>query len=501
MTPDDAPADPVPSAGAAEPAPPATNPVEPLATNPVEPLATKPVPPSATKPIANNFRHKFAQQRLSGTTVIFTAKWAMSLFFAFCAIFLALGIVLFNSAADIVSYDKRYGINTPVKPPERKKLVERLLKKEQFEIEINEDMTGDVFIQYKIEGFYQNHRQYAKSFTQEQLNGNNPFSISTCDDFDKDAGLRVYYPCGLIARSIFNDDYLIFKKNPGEKEFKPVKVSHHVNHMIDSNLQVLDSYKNIKPTDQKAQPTEKQNPLNFWIYGLFPPERCQPLVTNSTKVKVDDVKMLYVAWEDAARTKPACDWEKKPIKCKFSFETNKIADPRENAEDKNTAKTCKDHILAFENEERGNTAWKYRVYKHSYTYEYRELYGVEDPQFIVWMFVAGYPTFYKQWGKIIKDDDDDKDVTFKKGTVLKVYAFDNFEVNSFKGYKFFSVTTDNWLGTRSKGLAIAYLVTSIICFLSAGYLLLLWLGRRQDLVGVSEFDDTPTTVLPTSKLY
>jgi hypothetical protein len=63
-----------------------------------------------------------------------------------------------------------------------------------------------VFLYYRMTEFYQNHRQFIKNFDADQLLGN-PVMQSTVDDSCGplgSSGSVIYYPCGLIANSIFN---------------------------------------------------------------------------------------------------------------------------------------------------------------------------------------------------------------------------------------------------------------------------------------------------------
>ncbi|KAF7723054.1 hypothetical protein EC973_002388 [Apophysomyces ossiformis] len=69
-------------------------------------------------------------------------------------------------------------------------------------------MQGPVFMYYRLTNFYQNHRQYIKSFDADQLAGR-PVSLSTssasCAPLAATDTGHVVYPCGLIANSMFND--------------------------------------------------------------------------------------------------------------------------------------------------------------------------------------------------------------------------------------------------------------------------------------------------------
>lgn len=72
-------------------------------------------------------------------------------------------------------------------------------------------MNPPVLFYYRLTDFYQNHRRYVKSFQSDQLKGiavdNSTIASSLCDPLRLDDRGRAYYPCGLIANSIFNDTY------------------------------------------------------------------------------------------------------------------------------------------------------------------------------------------------------------------------------------------------------------------------------------------------------
>ncbi|KAH7149592.1 ligand-effect modulator 3 family [Dactylonectria estremocensis] len=77
---------------------------------------------------------------------------------------------------------------------------------------IPEDMGSPVLFYYHLTNFYQNHRRYVESFDNSQLKGNkrsyDQIKGSDCSPLygDKEEKLP-YYPCGLIANSMFNDTF------------------------------------------------------------------------------------------------------------------------------------------------------------------------------------------------------------------------------------------------------------------------------------------------------
>lgn len=78
-----------------------------------------------------------------------------------------------------------------------------------LQFRIPDNLKPPVLLYYRLTNFYQNHRRYVKSLDSDQLKGtakgNN--SLGACDPLDTDKKGRPYYPCGLIANSVFNDTF------------------------------------------------------------------------------------------------------------------------------------------------------------------------------------------------------------------------------------------------------------------------------------------------------
>jgi hypothetical protein len=85
-----------------------------------------------------------------------------------------------------------------------------------LEFDIPEDIQPPILFYYRLTNFYQNHRRYVKSLDVNQLKGD-AVSVSSirsgdCDPLDIAPAAdgkpeRPYYPCGLIANSMFNDTF------------------------------------------------------------------------------------------------------------------------------------------------------------------------------------------------------------------------------------------------------------------------------------------------------
>ncbi|KAL5121468.1 alkylphosphocholine resistance protein lem3 [Pleosporales sp. CAS-2024a] len=81
-----------------------------------------------------------------------------------------------------------------------------------------------ILFYYRLTNFYQNHRRYVKSVDIDQLKGKaksrSDIASGDCSPLDVDASGKPYYPCGLIANSMFNDtfDNLTILNQPGADE-------------------------------------------------------------------------------------------------------------------------------------------------------------------------------------------------------------------------------------------------------------------------------------------
>jgi hypothetical protein len=97
-------------------------------------------------------------------------------------------------------------------------------------LNINKTIPGPVYFYYEIRNFYMNHRDFVKSRSFPQLRGENIYDYSRCEGakYNKDIldskfvnpwGVKLNpesyaNPCGLIAKSYFNDsEYTLTSSN------------------------------------------------------------------------------------------------------------------------------------------------------------------------------------------------------------------------------------------------------------------------------------------------
>jgi len=87
-----------------------------------------------------------------------------------------------------------------------------------FEFEVEKEIPGPVHMYYSLTNFYQNHRRFINSREDRQLRGtfgdaygDTDMGFPGCDLYEVDRevdGVKVFhYPCGLVAKSIFNDTF------------------------------------------------------------------------------------------------------------------------------------------------------------------------------------------------------------------------------------------------------------------------------------------------------
>ncbi|WVO24916.1 uncharacterized protein IAS62_006296 [Cryptococcus decagattii] len=80
----------------------------------------------------------------------------------------------------------------------------------EIEFEVPYDLGPGLFLYYKLTNYYQNHRRYSSSFDATQLIGDtrslSQINGGNCKPITSRDG-KPYYPCGLIANSLFNDTF------------------------------------------------------------------------------------------------------------------------------------------------------------------------------------------------------------------------------------------------------------------------------------------------------
>ncbi|KAL5362967.1 ligand-effect modulator 3 family [Aspergillus floccosus] len=176
----------------------------------------------------------FRQQRLKAWQPILTPKSVLPLFFIVGVIFAPIGGLLLWASASVQEIVIDYSEcreKAPLSPspavgiadqvsmsfkssdtdytPTWQRITSNNSTICRLTFKIPEDMGPPVFMYYRLTNFYQNHRRYVKSLDVEQLKGkpldNGTINGGACDPLRLDPSGKAYYPCGLIANSMFND--------------------------------------------------------------------------------------------------------------------------------------------------------------------------------------------------------------------------------------------------------------------------------------------------------
>jgi len=80
-----------------------------------------------------------------------------------------------------------------------------------IEITVSKTMKPPIYMYYQLTNYYQNHRRYVKSRSDQQLDGSVPgfAAVIDCEPLRNAPGIKgkdgLYFPCGLVANSWFND--------------------------------------------------------------------------------------------------------------------------------------------------------------------------------------------------------------------------------------------------------------------------------------------------------
>lgn len=188
--------------------------------------------------------NSFSQQRLAAVNPVFGAKTVIPLLLALGIILVPLGVAMWYASEktqdlqieytqceiqangdywtpipqEYVTYNVRNTSAIPSAMWKLRKDTSFPWLEEQNVCEIQfvlvDDLDGPLRFFYRLKNFYQNHRRYAKSFSDDQMLGK-AASVSVvkdtaginCEPISTDAAGKIIYPCGLIANSLFNDTF------------------------------------------------------------------------------------------------------------------------------------------------------------------------------------------------------------------------------------------------------------------------------------------------------
>ncbi|CAH9053140.1 unnamed protein product [Cuscuta epithymum] len=153
---------------------------------------------------------RFTQQELPACKPILTPKWVISAFLLVSVVFIPIGVVSLFASRDVVEIVDRYEADCIPSNYSRNEVqfIQSSLDKTCLrKITVTKHMKQPIYVYYQLDNFYQNHRRYVKSRSDQQLKDKGSKDrISTCEPEDSSNGAPIV-PCGLIAWSLFNDTY------------------------------------------------------------------------------------------------------------------------------------------------------------------------------------------------------------------------------------------------------------------------------------------------------
>jgi len=179
-------------------------------------------PPKKKSKFTVGCYESFKQQKLYSWQYIFTPLWMIIAFLILGLIFILIGILLvvttsFVKQSMVYRYDNLCDIGSTC----------------VFRFEIDDDMKKPIYLYYRLENFYQNHRRYVRSRSDNQLKGLTPNDYdalaSTCypvvSEGDSKSKDKVYLPCGLQAISFFNDTFTLERDDGSPISQKETKIA------------------------------------------------------------------------------------------------------------------------------------------------------------------------------------------------------------------------------------------------------------------------------------
>jgi hypothetical protein len=376
--------------------------------------------------------YQFTQQRLRAWQPILSPVAVVALYLVVGVVFIGLGAFLFMSSQAIVELFYDY----------TELVVDAETRVGFFDIEVTEDMKPPIYVYYQLGQFHQNHRHYVQSRDDLQLRKSDspstrPQELAACSPWVSSGDPeRVNYPCGLVARSVFNDSYsIVLNDRNAYSQLEVDSSAKAIAWAADTNGR----YKNADPEAINANAgVPNQRALNMWLLKRFPPVECvqvdvspsKPLVPVSVATRTvtlkDGSQSEELDCRDYMSGNPTCNFTRnaKPFTCAGDYQSRVIQD------------------------------W-----------------GLESGHFIVWMRIAGLPTFRKLWGKVNQE--------LKAGSSLRVFVEDNFPARPFHGRKALVLSTGSALGGRNDFLGIGYMVVGSCCLLFGLVFLVAVIMKRQ----------------------
>ncbi|XP_010481493.1 PREDICTED: putative ALA-interacting subunit 2 isoform X2 [Camelina sativa] len=167
--------------------------------------------PDQSSSLRSKALYQFKQQKLPACKPVLTPTSVITVFLLMGFVFTPIGLITLRASRDAIEIIDRYDVDCIPEEYKTNKLLyitdSSIPKNCTRYLKVQKYMKAPIFIYYQLDNYYQNHRRYVKSRSDQQLLHGLEFShTSSCEPEESANGLPIV-PCGLIAWSMFNDTF------------------------------------------------------------------------------------------------------------------------------------------------------------------------------------------------------------------------------------------------------------------------------------------------------
>ncbi|EOA13634.1 hypothetical protein CARUB_v10026706mg [Capsella rubella] len=160
--------------------------------------------------------YQFKQQKLPACKPVLTPTSVITVFLLMGFVFIPIGLITLRASRDATEIIERYDVECIPEEYKTNKLLyitdSSIPKNCTRYLKVKKYMKAPIFIYYQLDNYYQNHRRYVKSRSDQQLLHGLEYShTSSCEPEESSNGLPIV-PCGLIAWSMFNDTFVFARE-------------------------------------------------------------------------------------------------------------------------------------------------------------------------------------------------------------------------------------------------------------------------------------------------
>lgn len=155
-------------------------------------------------------------------------------------------------------------------------------------------LRGKHALYYKLDGYYQNHKEFRRSIDYDQLYGkviDKESRLSSCRPYVKDRAGRIRHPCGTLARRVFTDRFTVFRDVGKTKEVE----------LDESREAICNKYgvHTLFKNPSKEEMEKYRSTVNFWMADE---EYQTSLNMNKPGVGHGVENSHFINWVDVATT-------------------------------------------------------------------------------------------------------------------------------------------------------------------------------------------------------